>query len=675
MPAATGVPEPDVQCARGQRGVVRGEREVSSDARFRTALVAILAAGLNAVLLVMPAAAAVLEGYASRLSVVQGGFLELHVRCSLPAYEFSFWRVGDGVRRVGAASGPQAGQMFTTPPKAWEAGCGWPVTQRLPLPWDMKPGAYAVRLESGATFAWIPFVVRPRVPGSTSRIVVQLAVNTWQAYNPYGGKSLYRSTVPGDATRAYRVSLDRPYGFAADGSGQLFAWEAPFLKFLEREGIPYEVCTNLDLHQDFHLLDPYQLFISVGHDEYWSKEMFDALERYVDGGGNIAFLSGNAIWWQVRFENSGRTMVCYKSAALDPLSGVDDARVTVNWPAPPVNRPPAALLGVHYSSSYGVLPAAFHVANPRHWIYQGVAVDSGQAFGYPMAAFEVDCRTWGSPARLQIVAHADLQDTSLTRTRPSDMAYYERTPEFGYANPHGGKVFAGGSVNYVQGLMPGYNPISKTVGVPDPIARQITLNVIDRMACKLTPPRLARPAQNGFVPAGFVPVQWWAATAHRAGVPVRYTLHWQATGGGVDSLETASLTAIIRLQAGMQYRWWVTAATVCGARAASSAATFSTGLSTDAAAPALTPALSITMRAGAARIHLQLPAAARVALTIYDAAGRETRRFEPRTVAAGYSEMDWDLLRPDATRAPSGLYFVRADVGTQVLRTKLIVVH
>jgi hypothetical protein len=122
-------------------------------------------------------------------------------------------------------------------------------------------------------------------------MLVQLSTNTWVADNRYGGKSLYGAS-------------------RQDSRGVLIACPPS------------------------------------GHDEYWSKEQSDTVEAHVDGGGSVAFLSGNTLWWQVRFEDVGHTMVCYKSTALVPLTRTDTARVTVNWHDAPVFRPPARLMGV-----------------------------------------------------------------------------------------------------------------------------------------------------------------------------------------------------------------------------------------------------------------------------------------------------------------------------------------
>ncbi|WP_322749960.1 MULTISPECIES: N,N-dimethylformamidase beta subunit family domain-containing protein [unclassified Frankia] len=100
---------------------------------------------------------------------------------------------------------------------------------------------------------------------------------------------------------------------------------------------------TLDVPQSWpsglHLLRAYQVLVCVGHDEYWTAEMRDTAEQFLAAGGNIAFLTGNTCWWQFRLEDDGRTFVCHRDAAEDPLTGIDNARVTVEWSSAPVNRP------------------------------------------------------------------------------------------------------------------------------------------------------------------------------------------------------------------------------------------------------------------------------------------------------------------------------------------------
>ena len=420
-----------------------------------------------------PLGALPLEGYLTETSLRQGEPLELHVRSEDPTYHVTLLQQRASLVKI-ADLGDFVGYNWSVPDSAWR-GCNWPVTERVSVPDSWRPGAYLARLTAGPDSTRIPFVVRSRIPGSYAPILVQLSTNTWQAYNRYGGKSLYGAYAPGLVGRAYRVSFQRPFEGPYGTIEYALLWEYPFISFLESQGYLYEVCTNLDVHREPGLLDSYRLFVSVGHDEYYSKEMFDALEHFANSGGNLAFFSANTLWWQVRYEDAEQTMVCFKNASLDPLLHVDDTRVTVNWNAWPVLRPPATLMGVYYNNSSGIPEGPYRVYDPDHWAYAGVRVSPGQEFGYPMVGFEVDARTSDSPANVAVIARMELPDSDDGGVlRQAEMVYHER--------PGGGAVFAGGTVNYVQGIVPYYNPRMGLDGQADPVARAVTNNVLRRLS-------------------------------------------------------------------------------------------------------------------------------------------------------------------------------------------------
>lgn len=616
------------------------------------------------------AQAGVLEGYPTEMTVVHSGTLELHVRSEISSYHVSIWRQGVTLEKV-ADERTYAGTAFPIPPAAWE-GCDWPVTCRVPVPESWRPGAYLVRVEGGGHFAWIPFVVRAVVPGSHGPILVQLSTNTWQAYNRYGGKSFYGAHAPGLAGRAVRVSFHRPYDhYATDGSGMFFTWEAHFIAFLETRGYAYEVCTQTDLHRDPTLPRFYEMVCSVAHDEYHSKETFDALENYADAGGNLAFFSGNTLWWQVRMEDQEHTLVCYKSANTDPLLGIDDSRVTTNWHLWPVLRPPARLMGTYYNESLGISVGAYQVVDADSWAYRGVQVVPGQSFGYPMVGFEVDAIAADSPPILEVIAHTELLDRSENVMRPADVVYYERTPAFGFAGGRGGKVFSGGSVNWVMGLMPYYNNWMLLRGSADPVARTVTANVLDRLGCDVTPPRLLSPPDTVVAQDSRVLLRWDAARAVRADMAVHYTVYWQSPGSPAESLQTDSRSAWATCSDSLTYTWWVRARAECGATAASWTSFFRV-TSNVAARDLAAPSLRLQRDGDRVDVLVWLPRDAAASVDAFDAAGRRRRRLADTAMRAGQTRIEWDLRDARGRRLPSGIYFVRLRSGGFEARARLV---
>jgi hypothetical protein len=193
--------------------------------------------------------------------------------------------------------------------------------------------------------------------------------------------------------RATRVALARPY-IEASGYLKWQRWEVPLLRWLAQQGIAVELCTLTDIHKDqvnkiqtkqAGILQSYRLVVSVGHDEYWSKEARDNMESFVADGGNAAFFSGNVCWWQIRFEWDSenvdvRKQLCYKDLRFDPLNPGQPDLVAVNWYDYPVCRAETTLTGVSY---YNAVSAAdqYQVRQPNHWVFDGLNFDTESHFG------------------------------------------------------------------------------------------------------------------------------------------------------------------------------------------------------------------------------------------------------------------------------------------------------
>ena len=265
------------------------------------------------------------------------------------------------------------------------------------------------------------FVVRGGQAGSALPLLV-LSTSTYNAYNNWGGASLY----DGAATR---VSFARPVpkgflgkpesrdGRFANVSGEddilgvrgtawcaaqgvspysLSAgwdnWERRFVEWAEPRGYRFEYAVSTDLEAHPELLNGRRLVVSVGHDEYWSWGMRDNLERFIENGGNVAFFSGNAVFWQVRFEDDWRTMVCHKYVAheSDPVLATErEHLMTGMWSDPLVGRPENALTGVSftrggYVRTGGGVPrgsGGYLVHRHRHWAFQGTDLRYGDLLG------------------------------------------------------------------------------------------------------------------------------------------------------------------------------------------------------------------------------------------------------------------------------------------------------
>lgn len=443
-----------------------------------------------------------IEAYASATSVSPGMVINFHISVASADGGFRIDVLRRGREDVLLLSDRGEAGAFNKPPNASMNGCGWPVGYSLFIPHAWRSGVYVARLASGdGGNTEVLFVVRAAGLGTNSNILFQVAVNTSQAYNNWGGKSLYGYNSGGEENRARWVSFDRPgidgHGSDEGGSDSPFhAREYKFVQWLERNGFEVEYCTSIDLHADPHFLDNYQLLLSVGHDEYWSKEMRDSVERFVGNGGNFAIFGGNICWWQVRFADDLRRMIFYKYKDEDPLTGTDNERVTVNWWDDPVFRPGNTMTGVDFrQGAYwkdGDRPAVdYRVLVPQHWVFD-TALDANtfggdqRIVGYETDAAELTDHSdnvlpWptgrdGTPLNFVCLAVADCQDWGPRSNGQSGWA----TMGIYHNN---GTVFTAATTNWSDGLSLDGNWTA---------VDQITQNVLRRLTCPRPPaPQLA----------------------------------------------------------------------------------------------------------------------------------------------------------------------------------------
>ena len=167
-----------------------------------------------------------------------------------------------------------------------------------------------------------------------SRILVQVPVNTWEAYNRWGGKSLYDFYGP----RAYRVSFDRPFGEMAQTP---MWWEIQLVRFLEREGYDVSYQTDIDTNDDPGSLLRHQAVVVAGHDEYWTSGIREAFDTALAQGTNLAFMGSNDGYWRIKLEDGDSTIFGYKSL-YDPTPALEDKTALFRE----IGRPECNLMGV-----------------------------------------------------------------------------------------------------------------------------------------------------------------------------------------------------------------------------------------------------------------------------------------------------------------------------------------
>ncbi len=390
-----------------------------------------------------------LEGYASQDSVTPGDVLELRVAAPRPVrYRVNVYRLGwyDGAGGRLLARTPVAEarpQHLPGPEEPDPIRVDWPVTDVVPVG-DWPSGQYVAQLQvlSGTSLAnvvHVPFVVRRRPEAEPAALLVQTPVTTAQAYNNWGGRSLYPSNSH-DRVAAQRVSFDRPYQSwerANINARAPFTWDIQLIRYLERLGVDVEYQTDIDTHRDPRRLLAARALMSSGHDEYWTFEMRAAWEQARDAGASLFFMGANTCYWQARLEDDTRTLVVYRVASEDPAP--DPARKTIRWRDLATPRPEHTLMGVQFQDGLGdphdvrdYLVTAEAASHP--WA-KGKDVD-GPLKG--LVGYEWDGLVAGSEPR------------GLTR-----LLHYGGTPPadcVSFPTAAGGWVFATGSLQFSWGL-------------------------------------------------------------------------------------------------------------------------------------------------------------------------------------------------------------------------------
>lgn len=437
-----------------------------------------------------PATLRQIEGYANRTSVAPGQTISFFMNTQSASYTVEIYRLGwyggaGGRLHLTSGSRKRVNQTIPTPNSTTGlCQCNWTSPWTITIPAGTNAwvsGHYLAKLTTReGKQAHIPFIVRDDNRYAT--YMVQASVTTWQAYNNWGGKSLYDYNST-NGKRAYKVSFNRPY--AGTGSGDLYnpdtGWELNILRFFEREGYDVKYITNIDLHENVNRLYNCHSFISAGHDEYWSMQMRSEVEYVTSEGIHVAFLGANDAYWQIRFESgstngANRTMVCYKDAALDPNGNSTDPNVrqytTIKFRD--LNRPEATMIGVqyvHYPVNTDMI-----VKNTNHFLFAGTGLKNGDRL-VGMVGYEADQLSPFSPPNVIVLAETPVVTDYSNGFH--HMTFFTRQPsEWG---PGGGTVFATGSMQWAWGLDSFFGGISHP-NLQNPEVQIIMRNVMNSFA-------------------------------------------------------------------------------------------------------------------------------------------------------------------------------------------------
>lgn len=416
--------------------------------------------------------------YTDVTSCRAGEAVTLFASSSTPNCTLEVSRVAVSRESVHAASLVSVGDHRPAP-DADRSGCGWPAAHTLRIQDDWRSGYYDLVLRNANNEEAHHFVcVKPGKAQSRANAALVLATNTYHAYNWWGGANAYcdvhslmsreKSLEEAMAGAIGVLSTQRPFvpllvaappdtprlvnsrqrgyrepPFVDDrkwarryrpspydrSAGFLNKWEHVYVDWAESNGMTLDYFTDYDLEAEPEVFSAYRALILVGHSEYWSAGQRETVEQFVDAGGNLAIFSGNTCFWKVRWEESGKSLVCHKwrGFEVEPRAGLDGTHL---WSHPVFSKPEAQLTGLSFLfGGYHRLggcvargAGAYTVYRDRHWALEGCDLFYGDQIGgeIPLIGYENDgCRfvfdedglpgpvaSLGVPENLEIIALA-----------------------------------------------------------------------------------------------------------------------------------------------------------------------------------------------------------------------------------------------------------------------------
>ena len=424
------------------------------------------------------------NGYLDTTTAVCGQRLAVHLASHPPqeAVRLRALRIGD-YHGEGSRLVWQSGVLTTRhQPQAEPAGPDrvvlehWPTTTTLDINAQWPPGFYLIEVVPIAhprQASYIPLVVR--TSGVHSPYVMVASDLTWEAYNGYGGRSLYFG--PGHdhteqvANRSYVASTHRPY--SGSGLQQVLATELPLVRFLARHRFATDLTTVSSLDASPLQLDGARTVILGGHSEYWTRRAYDALVAARDHGTNLAFLGANEVYWQGRIERDAAglptALTVYRTASLDTLAREAPQTTTVEWRDPLLHRDPATVVGEGMSTvgAWG----SYVVRTTPPWLFAGTGLRAGDVLPRAVGneADAVEAPGLFSPRNEQVVLESVVHPLQHPGPALVTAGYY--------AAPSGAGVFAAGTTYWVCEL-DGSCPLERVPSATSALVNRLTLNLL-----------------------------------------------------------------------------------------------------------------------------------------------------------------------------------------------------
>src|SRR5882762_9168794 len=464
-----------------------------------------------------------IQGFAADISVDQGGTISFKVNTDAKAYSITVFRLGyyggSGARQIATLTPsvnlPQTQPACITVAATHLYDCGnWAVSASWQVPSNATSGVYLALLRRSDTggVSHIVFIVRNDT--SKSDILYQTSDETWQAYNYYGGNTLYGGNGTFDLpNRAFKVSYNRPFNtrsFSQEAATWIFGAEFAMIQWLEQSGYDVTYFTGIDAARSGNVILNHKAYVTAGHDEYWSGPHRANVETARNAGVNMAFFSGNEVFWKTRWENSVdgtntpyRTLVCYKETlAFAKTDPADPQTWTGTWRdpsfSPPADggRPENALTGSIFTvngtgaDNDGTLSIRVPAADGKMRFWRNTSVASlalGQTYVLPSQTlgyeWDEDLDNGSRPA-------GAFQLSTTTQSLTTDhLLDYGATYGAGtathhlmmYRAPSGSLVFGAGTVDWAFGLNSNHDDPFGAPPNPDQNMQQATVNLLADM--------------------------------------------------------------------------------------------------------------------------------------------------------------------------------------------------
>jgi hypothetical protein len=454
-----------------------------------------------------------IEGFAADISYDKGQTAQFKIKTTAAALRIDVYRMGwyngQGARKVATlnVASPPAQPACVFEPSTYLIDCGnWSVTASWAIPAGAVSGLYFARLtrldNNGASHLY--FIVRD--DAGRQPILLQTSDSTWQAYNPWGGQSLYTGGPAG--TGGFKVSYNRPFTVRQNYPSSPFRQEHPIIRWLESNAYDVAYFTNVDTDRRGALIRNHRVFLMAGHDEYWSGGQRANVEAARGAGVHLAFLSATAMTWKTRWENSivaggaaFRTLACYKTSIRGKNDPQDPPSWTGLWrekklsPTSDGGFPENALAG----QSYGVdairndpLTVRAEDGKLRLWRNTSVAsLAAGSTAVFPqLLGHEWDLVTENHVRPPGLIR---LSSSTISTPAPKHLegALYVTGPATHhltlYRHPSGSLVFDAGTAQWGWGLDNAHD--AGTPPTAQPAIQQATLNLLADMGVQPGAPR------------------------------------------------------------------------------------------------------------------------------------------------------------------------------------------